>query len=58
MTLLCYTFSVWPTIAKSENLKVKMNKFDEEENEDFCEKNISALRIRQTEHRIYDYFSH
>ena len=32
-----YTFSVRPTIPASENLKNAMKKFNEEENEDFCE---------------------
>ena len=33
--MTCYTLSVWPTISESENVKVAMKKFDEEENEDF-----------------------
>ena len=36
-TMTCYTFSVRPTIPESRNIKVAMKKFDEEENEDFCE---------------------
>ena len=32
-----YTFSVWSNIPASENLKNAMKKFNEEENEDFCE---------------------
>ena len=32
-----YTFSVRPTIPEYRNVKVAMKKFDEEENEDFCE---------------------
>ena len=35
--MTCYTFSVRPTIPESKNIKVAMKKFDEEENEDFCE---------------------
>ena len=35
--MACYTFSVRPTIPESENLKIAMKKFNEEENEDFCE---------------------
>ena len=34
---MTYTFSVRPTILESRNVKVVMKKFDEEENEDFCE---------------------
>ena len=33
----CYTFSVRPTIPESKNVAVAMKKFDEKENEDFCE---------------------
>ena len=33
--MTCYTLSVWPTISESENVKVAMKKFDEEENEEF-----------------------
>ena len=36
-TMTCYTFSVRQTIPESRNVKVAMKKFDEEENEDFCE---------------------
>ena len=36
-TMTCYTFFVRPTIPESRNIKVAMKKFDEEENEDFCE---------------------
>ena len=36
-TMTCYTFSVRPTIPESRNVKVAMKKFDEEENDDFCE---------------------
>ena len=36
-TMTCYTFSVRPTISESRNVKFAMKKFDEEENEDFCE---------------------
>ena len=35
--MACYTFSIRPTILESENLKIAMKKFDEEENKDFCE---------------------
>ena len=35
--MTCYKFSVRPTIPESKNVKVSMIKFDEEENEDFCE---------------------
>ena len=35
--MACYTFSVRRTIPESLNVKVAMKKFDEEENEDFCE---------------------
>ena len=35
--MTCYTFSVRPTIPESKNIKVSKEKFDEEENEDFCE---------------------
>ena len=35
--MTCFTFSVRPTIPESKNSKVVMKKFDEEENEDFCE---------------------
>ena len=35
--MTCYAFSVRPTIPESKNIKVAMKKFDEEENEDFCE---------------------
>ena len=36
-TVTCYTFSVRPTILESENLEITKKKFDEEQNEDFCE---------------------
>ena len=36
-TMTCYTFSVGPTIPESKNVKIPMEKFDEEENEDFFE---------------------
>ena len=36
-TMTCYTFSVRPTIPEYRNVKVAMIKFDEEENEYFCE---------------------
>ena len=36
-TITCYTFSVRPTIPESRSVKVAIKKFDEEENEDFCE---------------------
>ena len=35
--MTCYTFSVWLTIPESRNVKVAIKKFDEGENEDFCE---------------------
>ena len=35
--MTCCTFSGRPTIPESRNVKVAMKKFDEEENEDFCE---------------------
>ena len=35
--MTCYTFSVRPTIPESRNVKVTQKKFDEKENEDFCE---------------------
>ena len=35
--MLCYTFSVRPTITECRNVKVAIKKFDEEENEDFSE---------------------
>ena len=35
--MVCYTFSVRLTIPESENLKIAMKRFDEEENKDFCE---------------------
>ena len=35
--MTCYTFSVRQTIPESRNVNVAMKKFDEEENEDFCE---------------------
>ena len=35
--MTCHTFSVRPTIPEYRNVKVAMKKFDEEENEDFCE---------------------
>ena len=35
--MACYTFSVRQTIPESENSKIALKKFDEEENEDFCE---------------------
>ena len=31
-----YKFSVRPTIPGSENLKIALKEFNEEENEDFC----------------------
>ena len=36
-TMTCYTFSVRRTISESKKLKITIEKFDEEENEDFCE---------------------
>ena len=36
-TMICYTFSAGPTISESKKLKITIEKFDEEENEDFCE---------------------
>ena len=36
-TMACYTFSVRQTIPESENSKIALKRFDEEENEDFCE---------------------
>ena len=41
-TITCYTFSVRPTIPKSKNVKITMKKFDEEENEEFCEEEKSS----------------
>ena len=35
--MTCNTFSVRPIIPEYRNIKVGMKKFDEEENEDFCE---------------------
>ena len=35
--MACYTYSVGATIPESENLKIEMTRFYEEENEDFCE---------------------
>ena len=35
--IACYTYSVKATIPESENLKIKMKKIHEEENEGFCE---------------------
>ena len=35
--MACYTFSVSSNIPESENLKIAMKEFIEEENEDFCE---------------------
>ena len=35
--MTCCTFSIKPTIPESRNVKVAMKKFNEEENEDFCE---------------------
>ena len=35
--ITCYTYSVRPTIPESKIVKVPMKKFDEGENEDFCE---------------------
>ena len=32
-----YKFSVRPTISESKKLQITIEKFDEEENEDFCE---------------------
>ena len=43
-TMTCYTFSVRPTIPESRNVKVAMKKFDEKENEDFCEEGFSTLK--------------
>ena len=39
--MTCFTFSVRPNILESKNVKVAMKKFDEEENEDFCEEEYS-----------------
>ena len=36
-TMTCYTFSVRTTISEFKSVKVEMKRFDEEENEDFCE---------------------
>ena len=50
-TMAYYTFAVRPTNPESDNLKIAMKKFDEEENEDFFKKKfsffekISALKI-------------
>ena len=42
--MTCYTFFARPTIPESRNLKVAMKKFDEEENEDFCEEEYFNLK--------------
>ena len=49
-TMACYTFSVRPNLPESRNVKVAMKKFDEEENEHFCEEdyfNFQELSFRR-----------
>ena len=49
-TMTCYTFFVRPTLPESRNIKVAIKKFDEEENEDFCEEdyfNFEELSFRK-----------
>ena len=54
--MTCYKFSIRPIIPESENVKVSMKKFDEDENEDFCEeekKSISTLRTLFSAKKTY-----
>ena len=51
--MTCYTFFVRPTIPESRNIKVAIKKFDEEENEDFCEEdyfNFEELSFDEEKH--------
>ena len=41
--MTCYTFSVRTTISEFKSVKVEMKRFDEEENEDFCEEEYFAV---------------
>ena len=45
-TMTCYTYSVRPIILESRNLKVKVKKLEEEENEDFCEEEYFNFILR------------
>ena len=52
-TMTCYKFSVRPTIPEYRNVKVAMEKFDEEQNEDFCEEeyfNLAQLSFGEEKH--------
>ena len=52
-TMTCYTFSVRPTIPESRNVKVAMKKFDEKENEDFCEEYFNFEELNFGEEKSF-----
>ena len=58
--MTCCIFSPRPTIPESRNVKFAMERFDEEENEDFCEEdyfNFEELSFVE-EKNILEIFLH